>query len=262
MPDLTPQQQLDLTDRVVLVTGGGSGLGAGIATRFAQAGADLVVSYRSNADGAAAVCGEIEALGRRALAIQADVSDENDVSRLFTKAITEFGRVSVVINNAGIYPQASVVDMTPAEWDATLNANLRGVFLCTQAAARQMANQLDDLNAILNIASIEGSMTAPLHSHYIASKAGVIAYTRAAALELGPKGIRVNAVSPGLIWRKGIEDGWPEGVSAWQATAPLSRLGQAQDVADACIFLASRAASWITGINLPVDGGMLSRPML
>ncbi|MDQ4078313.1 MAG: SDR family oxidoreductase, partial [Chloroflexota bacterium] len=114
--------------------------------------------------------------------------------------------------------------------------------------------------AIVNIASIEAERPAPLHAHYNAAKGGVLMYTRSAALELGPHGIRVNAVSPGLIWREGIEEQWPEGVARWREAAPLTRLGRPEDVADACLFLASPAARWISGTNLVVDGGVLVRP--
>ena len=113
--------------------------------------------------------------------------------------------------------------------------------------------------AIVNIASVEGETPAPMHSHYTSAKAGTLMHTRSAALELGPHGIRVNAVSPGLIWREGIEEGWPEGVERWKETAPLGRLGMPDEVADACLFLASPTARWISGASLAVDGGILAR---
>jgi len=117
-----------------------------------------------------------------------------------------------------------------------------------------------DGGAVVNVASIEAERPAPQHSHYNAAKAGVLMHTRAAAFELAPLGIRVNAVSPGLIWRAGLEQQWPDGVARWKEAAPLRRLGRAEDVADACLFLASPAARWITGVNLPVDGGVLVHP--
>jgi NAD(P)-dependent dehydrogenase (short-subunit alcohol dehydrogenase family) len=149
--------------------------------------------------------------------------------------------------------------MSEAEWEAVLGDNLRSVHLCTQAAARAMVKQ-GIHGAIVNNASIEGVSPEPDHSHYDAAKAGVLMHTRSAAYELAPHGIRVNAVSPGLIWQPGIEQSWPEGVARWQAAAPLKRLGLAEDVADACLFLASPAARWITGVNLFVDGGVMVRP--
>jgi 3-oxoacyl-[acyl-carrier protein] reductase len=250
---------LDFTGKTVLVTGSGSGLGCGIATRFAEAGADVIVNYQRSRDGAQAVVQAIEKLGRRALALQADVTDRSSVESLVSRTAAAFGRLDVLVNNAGVYPLASLLDMTDVDWDAVVDSNLRGVFLCTQLAARQMIAQGGG-GAIVNIASVEGESPAPLHSHYNAAKGGVLMHTRAAACELAPHGIRVNAVSPGLIWREGLEQAWPDGVERWKKAAPLARLGLPDDVADACLFLASPAARWITGTNLRVDGGVLARP--
>jgi NAD(P)-dependent dehydrogenase (short-subunit alcohol dehydrogenase family) len=249
---------LDFSGQTVIVTGSGSGLGAGIALRFAEAGAAVVVHYNTSAAGAQEVVAQIESLGGRAIAVQADVSRRPDVVRLFADTIGTFGRLDALINNAGTYPLSPLVEMSDDEWDLVVDSNLRSVFLCTQAAAKQMIAQGDG-GAIVNIASIEAENPAPMHSHYNASKGGVVMHTRAAASELGPHGIRVNVVSPGLIWREGIENTWPEGVDRWQKAAPLTRLGQPDDVADACLFLASPAARWITGANLRVDGGVMTK---
>ncbi len=249
---------LDFTGRTLLVTGAGRGVGAGIAVRFAEAGADVAVNFRSSSDGAEEVVEQIRGLGRRAVAIGADVTHGEEVERLVSKAIEEFGRLDVLINNAGSYPLASVEEMTEGAWDAMIDSNLKSVFLCTQAVARQMIERKQG-GAIVNIASIEGEGPAPLHSHYNAAKSGVLMHTRSAAMELGVHGIRVNSVSPGLVWREGIEEEWPEGVHRWEEIAPLGRLGHPTDVADACLFLASPGARWVTGANLRVDGGMLSR---
>jgi NAD(P)-dependent dehydrogenase (short-subunit alcohol dehydrogenase family) len=247
----------DFSGKVVVVTGGGSGLGAGIAARFAEAGAAVVVNFRTSAAGAQTVVDTIAANGGQAIAMQADVTRRADVMQLVAQTVKLFGRLDVLINNAGAYPLSPLLDMSDAEWDAVLAANLRSVFLCTQIAAGQMTAQGDG-GAIVNIASIEGENPAPLHSHYNAAKGGVLMHTMAAANELGPRGVRVNAVSPGLIWREGIEQDWPAGVARWQKAAPLSRLGTPADVADACLFLASPAARWITGVNLRVDGGVMT----
>ncbi len=255
---------LDFTRRVVLVTGGSRGIGAGIARRFAEAGARVVVGYRSGAREAEEVVAGIEAAGGRAIAVQADVTVERQVETLVERAAGAFGRLDVAINNAGIYPLSSLVEMTESDWRATIDANLTSVFLLTRAAGRRMitggtggTDGTDGTGgAIVNVASIEGYHPAPAHSHYNAAKAGVLMHTRAAALELGGHGIRVNSVSPGLIWRDGIEDDWPDGVERWQAAAPLARLGHPEDVADACLFLASPTARWITGADLKVDGGV------
>jgi NAD(P)-dependent dehydrogenase (short-subunit alcohol dehydrogenase family) len=249
---------LDFSGRVVAVTGAGSGLGQGVARRFAAAGARVVVHYRRAAAGATAL---VDAIGRdRAVAVEADLSRPDEAAALVAAAVRDFGRLDALVNNAGIYPLAGVLEMTPAQWDEVVAANLTSVFLCTQAAARQMVAQGGG-GAIVNVTSIEARSALPSHSHYSATKAAADAHTRAAAQELGPHGIRVNAVAPGLIWREGIEEMWPEGVARWLDVAPLRRLGRPEDVADACLFLASPAARWITGATLPVDGGALTAPL-
>ena len=252
-----PQRLLDFSGQIVVVTGGGSGLGTGIALRFAEAGAKVVVNYQTSAEGAQDVVAEIEARGGSAVPVQADVSLKADVNRLIDKTVAFFGRLDILINNAGRYPLSSLVNMEEEEWDLVLDSNLRSTFLCTQAAARQMIAQ-DGGGAIVNIASIEGQSAAPTHGAWNVAKGGVLMHTAATAYELGPHGIRVNAVSPGLIWREGLDKDWPDGVARWQKAAPLTRLGLPSDVADACLFLASPAARWITGANLVVDGGVMT----
>lgn len=254
----TTQELLDFTGRVTIVTGGGIGIGAGIALRFAEAGAAVVVNYKTSETGAKDVVSRIESIGGQAVAVQADVTQREDVERLVAIAVDTFGRLDVLVNNAGVYPSTFLMDMTDQDWDSVIAANLDSTFLCTQLAARQMIAQGDG-GAIINIASIEAENPAPMHSHYNAAKAGVVMHACAAANELGSHGIRVNTVSPGLIWSPDIEDGWPDGVERWKKSAPLTRLGMPDDIADACLFLASPAARWITGINLRVDGGVMTR---
>lgn len=255
MPDLN--SLLNFQGRVVIVTGGSGGLGQGIAQRFAQAGAQVVVHSHTNLDGALAVVRRIEAAGGQALALLADLTEVEQTTTLVEQVVACYGRVDVLINNAGIYPQARLLDMSLAQWEAVINANLRSAFLCTQAVARQMIRQGDG-GAIVNITSIEAENPAPQHSHYSASKAGVFMMTRAAAAELGRFNIRVNAVAPGLIWREGLEQSWADGVARYLAAAPLGRLGTPEDIADACLFLASAGARWITGVSLTVDGGVMT----
>ncbi|HEV7128148.1 MAG TPA: SDR family oxidoreductase, partial [Ktedonobacterales bacterium] len=195
--------------------------------------------------------------GGQALSHQADLTQPDEVEGLVRATVDAFGRLDVLVNNAGIYPLHRLLEMTPEQWESVIAANLRSVFLCTQAAARQMIARGEG-GALVNISSIEAENPAPNHSHYNAAKGGVLMYTRAAASELGAYGIRVNAVAPGLIRSPSIEQDWPEGVARWTRTAPLRRLGTPEDVADACLFLASPAARWITGASLTVDGGVMT----
>ncbi len=246
---------LDFTDRVVVVTGASGGVGSGIARRFGEAGATVVVHYHRDAVGAESVRA---AIGRDAFCVAADLAQPGGAASLAAMVTERVGSIDTWISNAGLQPVQALTDMTRAEFDEVIAANLGAVFECTLAAANHM--RAEGLRSVVNVASIEGIQPAAGHSHYSASKAAVLAHTRAAALELGPTGIRVNAVAPGLIDRPGMAEAWPDGVARWEAAAPLQRLGTAADVADACLFLASPLARWITGAVLVVDGGVLSRP--
>lgn len=246
----------DFTGRSVVVTGASGVVGKGIAKRFAEAGAYVFIHYRSGESKASALESEIRELGGKAKMVQADVSKKVEVEAMFKDVASETGSIDVLINNAGNYPLSSIIDMDEEEWDSVINSNLRSTFLCTQAVIHYM--QQGNGGSIVNIASIEAQSPTPLHSHYCAAKSGVIMFTRTSANELGQHNIRCNVVLPGLIWREGIEQQWPEGVEGWQKAAPLSRLGRAVDVANACMFLSSDAADWISGAELRVDGGVLS----
>ncbi len=224
-----------------------------------EAGAAVVAHYRSNELGVRRMLSEIADAGGRGTAAGGDLTRVEDARALIEAAVQAYGRLDILVNNAGQYPTSSLREMTPQQWDQVIAANLHSVSFCTQAAATKMIAQSHG-GVIVNIASIESGAALVGHSHYSAAKAGVIAHTRAAAYELGPDDIRVNAVSPGLIWREGIERAWPDGVERWLHSAPLGRLGRPEDVADACVFLASMAARWITGTVLTVDGGVSTRP--
>ncbi|WP_030609302.1 SDR family NAD(P)-dependent oxidoreductase [Streptomyces fulvoviolaceus] len=246
-----------LEGQVALVTGAGGGIGRGIAVRFAEEGAAVAVHCRTAVAAAREVASAVRDLGARAVVLQADLTDEGACHRLVGEA-AEWGggRLTALVNNAGVQPTRALPGMTAAEWRAVVDTNLTSVFACTQAAAEVMQPG----GSITHIASVEASHPAPDHAHYSASKAAVVMHARAAALEYGPLGIRVNTVSPGLIDRDGLEEAWPEGVRRWRAAAPLGRLGRPEDVGDACVFLASPLASWVTGQDLVVDGGVSARP--
>jgi NAD(P)-dependent dehydrogenase (short-subunit alcohol dehydrogenase family) len=252
-------EPLELSGKVAVVTGASRGIGRAIASRFAAAGAAVVVHYREREAEAHGLATKLEENGTRVVAIGADLREPDEVERLFRDAATELGEVDVLVNNAGTYPLARLVDASPEDWKTVVETNLLSVHLATQAAARRLIAR-GAPGSVVNVASIEGLRPAPEHSHYVAAKSGVLAYTRSAALELGPHGIRVNAVSPGLIWREGIEEAWPEGVASFRSRAPLGRLGRPEEVAEACLFLSSPRASFITGANLVVDGGVLTAP--
>lgn len=249
-------RQLDLSGKIAVVTGASGGIGGAIALGFASAGASVVAHFHRNQAAAIGVVKQIEGQGGRAIALGADLRSLDEVENLFRDTASGLGEADVLVNNAGSYPLHDLLDSPPAEWTNVVETNLLGVHLATRSAARRMIERGVG-GAIVNLASIEGLRPAPRHSHYDAAKSGVLGYTRSAALELGPHGIRVNAVSPGLIWREGIEQAWADGVASFRARAPLGRLGRREEVADACLFLASPAASFITGANLIVDGGVL-----
>jgi len=242
---------LDFSDKTVIVTGASQGIGAGIARRFGAAGANVVVHYRGAEAGAMAVVEEITQAGGQATAAQADLSAAKASAALVARALDSYGGLDVIINNAGIFPNSSLLEMTLENWRDMYRANVETAMLCTQAAARHMKQHGG--GAIINIGSTAALNPARDHSHYSSAKAALLMLTRSAAQELGPFNIRVNAVSPGLISRAGIRDAWPDGVQRWESAAPLGRLGEPDDVADACLFFASPAARWITGQNLILD---------
>lgn len=246
----------DLSGSVALVTGGSGGIGAGVAARFAAAGAAVVVGHRTGADRAAAVVRAIEDAGGAALAVPADLTEQGGCEALVDAAVRRFGRLDSVVGCAGVQPVEALATMPVQSWRAVLEGNLTVAF-GTVAAATPV---LPAGGSITLIASIEGSAPAAGHAHYASAKAGVIMLARAAAAEHGPAGIRVNTVSPGLVHRPGIEDAWPDGVARWRRAAPLGRLGSPADVGDACVYLASPLASWVTGHDLVVDGGVSAGP--
>ena len=238
---------LDFTGKTVVVTGASGGIGAAIARRFDEAGATVVShGFRSMPP----------LFGHRGVATQLDLRADDGCDELAALAMRNTGRIDAWINNAALQPVGGFLDLSTSDEAEVVDSNLGFVMRGTRAAARRVG--VDGL-AVVNIASIEGLAPAAGHSHYAAAKAAILHHTRATALELGRSGVRVNAVAPGLIDRPGLADDWPEGVERWNAAVPLGRLGQPEDVADACLFLCSAAARWISGATLIVDGGVLTR---
>ena len=251
---LSPTDMLDLSGMVVAVTGAGGGIGQGIARRFSEAGASVVAHTRTTDLGPL-----VDSLPGPAAEVAADLRNPDGPRRVMEAAVSSFGKLDALVNNAAVQTVAGLPEMDDTEWRVMVDTNLTAVHRLTQAVAAHLISRKSP-GSVIHISSIEGSQPAPFHGHYAVTKAGVIMHARAAALEYGRHGIRVNSVSPGLIHRQGLEEQWPEGVARWKAAAPLTRLGTPEDVADACLFLASPLARWITGADLVVDGGVLAHP--
>lgn len=244
---------LDLRGSTVLVTGASGNIGRGISRRLAEAGATVVAHCRRDVGTLATLVEAIETDGGRCLAVSADLQEVAEIEALFDRLADE--PLDGVVNNAALQTTAAFADISMADWQQMMAANLDAAFLVTRLAARSMSARGAG-GAIVNIGSIEGLDPAAGHGHYATSKAGLAMLTKAAALELGQSGIRVNTVSPGLIDQEGLDGDWPDGIRRWLDKAPAGRLGTVEDVADAVLFLLSPAARWISGANLVVDGGM------
>ncbi len=268
LPDTLPVRGLlDLSSQAALVTGASGGIGRVIALRLAEAGAEVMLHYHQNRSAVLELEAEIHKIGARCRIVQADLTRQIEVDDLFTNLATKGIKLDILVNNAAIQPVVSLPEMRLGDWQQMLQANLDSVFLTTRAAAITMAesrkanhgNKPLRTGSIINIASIEGHDPSRGHGHYATSKAGLLMFTRAAALEFAPQ-VRVNAISPGLIQRSGLEEDWPDGVARWLHKNPLGRLGNPEDVANAALFLASPGAGWISGSDLIVDGGMSANP--
>ena len=239
---------------VALVTGAGRGIGREIALALAAAGADVAVNDFAGEDACAAVVGEVEALGRKALCVMGDVGDEEAVDAMVERVEQELGPLQIVVNNAGITRDNVVMMMTPDQWDAVIRTHLRGTFLVSKAASRRMMRRRQGV--IVNIASVVGRRGNAGQANYAAAKAGIIGLTKSLAKELGARSIRVNAIAPGYIDTPMTQALPEETRQAIVDATPLRSIGEAADVAAAVVFLASPGARFVTGVTLPVDGGL------
>jgi glucose 1-dehydrogenase len=257
-----------LPGQPALVTGANSGIGKAVALGLARAGADVVVNYVTNPADAEGVAHEIEKIGRRAIAIKADVSNEDEVEAMFAQAIGHFGTLHIAVSNAGLQRDSPFDTMTLEQWTTVINVNLTGQFLCTRAATREFKRRGVDpqisvaAGKILCMSSVHQEIPWAGHANYAASKGGINMLMRSIAQELAPHLIRVNAIAPGAIRT-------PINTSAWSTTAayedlmtliPYKRIGEPDDVARAAVWLVSDAADYVTGATLFVDGGMTLYP--
>jgi 3-oxoacyl-[acyl-carrier protein] reductase len=238
--------------KVALVTGASRGIGRGIAEALGAAGASVAVNYRSGAAAAGEVVAEIQSSGQDAFAVQADVAEEDDVARMVAAVQERFGRIDVLVCNAGILSQSHLADMPAAMWDETMRTNLRGAFLCTRAVLPGMLAR--DSGRIIYVASQLALKGAPDLVHYSASKAGLIGMTRALAREVAPH-VTVNAIAPGPIETDMLANITPDWKTMKLAELPLARFGRVSDVAPTAVFLASDAAAYYTGQVLGPNGG-------
>ena len=248
----------DLTGKTAIVTGGSKGIGFGMACALANVGADIVVVSRNLAEGEQAAA-EIKGMGRKAIAISCDVTDAAAVDAMVGKAVATFGKVDILLNNAGMNIRKPIVDLTAEEWDRVLDTNLKGIFLVAQRVGQEMIKQKS--GKVINIASILGMIGLPMLGPYAASKGGIVQLTKVLALEWAQYNINVNAIAPAYI-RTPMTEGWltdKERLNAILASTPMGRLGGVEDLAGPVVFLASDMASYVTGHTLMVDGGWVAR---
>ena len=246
---------MNLTGKVALVTGASRGIGQATAIDLAKAGADVVVNFIGNEAVAQETVEKIEALGRKAIKIKADVGNAEDVQAMVDEAVVAFGHIDILVNNAGITRDGLLIRMKDSDWDDVLNINLKGVYLVTKAVAKLMVKQR--AGRIINMTSVSGVTGNVGQANYAAAKAGVIGFTKTCAKELAARGITVNAIAPGFI-ETAMTDVLPEKIKEGIAgTIPFGRMGQPEEIANVVTFLASDFASYITGQVLNVDGGMV-----
>jgi glucose 1-dehydrogenase len=257
-----------LRGQKALVTGASSGIGEGVARALAAAGADVVVNYASNADAAARIVDEIKAGGVQARAIRADVAREGEVDAMLAEMLGAWGRIDILVSNAGLQRDAAFVDMTLEQWNTVLAVNLTGTFLCARAAARAMLRQGVNpavsraAGKIICVSSVHEIIPWAGHANYTASKGGLKLLMQTVAQELAPHRIRVNSIAPGAIQTPINRAAWetPPALQALLTLIPYGRIGQPQDVGQAAVWLASDAADYVHGQTIFVDGGMTLYP--
>ena len=249
------ERKFMLKGKTAVVTGASRGIGRAIAVKLAKLGANVVVNYRKSEDAVQGVVKEIEALGVKALAVQADISSYSDVENMIKKCIMEFGSIDILVNNAGITKDGLIMRMKEEDFDNVINVNLKGAFNCTRHVSSIMLKQRS--GRIINISSVSGITGNAGQVNYSSAKAGIIGMTKSVAREFASRGVTCNAVAPGYI-QTDMTDAVPEKAKeAIMSTIPLKRLGTPEDVANIVAFLASEEASYITGQVINVDGGMV-----
>ncbi len=245
-----------LEGKNALITGASKGIGRAIAFRFAQHGANVAFTYLSSVEQGQALESELTAQGVKAIGYRSDASDFAQAEKLINDVVGDFSTLDILVNNAGITQDTLLLRMTEEMWDKVINVNLKSCFNTVKAATRQFMKQKN--GAIINMTSVVGLKGNAGQVNYAASKAGIVGLTKSVALELGSRGIRSNAIAPGFIETEMTAKLDEKTVQSWRDAIPLKRGGKPEDVADACVFLASDLSSYITGQVLQVDGGMLT----
>ena len=245
-----------LENKTLLITGASRGIGRGIATVFAEHGANVVFSFSSSLDAANSLEKELQSLGVQAKGYQSNAADFDQTQELVKKVLTDFSTIDVLINNAGITKDNLLMRISEQDFDKVIEVNLKSVFNLTKAVQRTMLKQR--YGSIINMSSVVGVKGNAGQSNYAASKAGIIGFSKSIALELGSRNIRCNVIAPGFIETEMTSKLSEEVVAGWRAGIPLKRGGTPNDVANACVFLASDLSSYITGQVINVDGGMLT----
>lgn len=246
---------MNLENKVAIVTGGAQGIGRAISLRLAKAGATIVVNYNKSADKAKSLVDEIEAMGGKALSVQADVSKFDEAKKLVDKAVEAYGTVHILVNNAGITKDGLILRMTEEQFDQVIDVNLKGAWHMIKHLSKILLKE--NGSKIINIASVSGILGNAGQSNYSASKAGVIGLTKAVAREFASRNVNCNCVAPGFI-SSDMTDELNEAQKAnWQSQIPLGRFGKKEEVAELVLFLASQQSNYITGQTISIDGGLV-----